>query len=441
MSFYLTWGIDRGLGISVPVSPYTPGGSTGVVGTAPPAAATIYTDVNNATVTLQEDVGSPVIERGVQCTAQHTFKCTYSQGVSILGQLGMGTIVVDSAGLFWRVLTATVQADSESKGNSAKLITVSECLSLDTPPDEFQVNSVDLGIDIIKHPRYFPNLYPTDAELMNLTGQIKETIIRAIQTYRDSPFFPTAATLYGLINGQVNNIIAAGLGNGTFVITIPNPNFRPQFSFQADLSIRDGSVAIVPTAAATSDGQTNDTTIPVAVNAATVSTFYDKDSISLAIAAAQEIITKLWRMEDSPYMPGVEVKYSQYTFLPPYLEMGSKLQDPTFIIPAYFIQPDRPLSELPPRGGGPPSPPPPIGDNIFVPNALLNPQDYSADGTVTGTTQISWLRKCDEIQYERTWFKRTQTWVGSAIGYFDKQIYSANERPKTPSDYQTFATS
>src|SRR6185312_154023 len=117
--------------------------------------------------------------------------------------------------------------------------------------------------------------------------------------------------------------------------------------------------------------------------------------------------------------------------------LGSFLEDPDFIVPNYFLQPDRPLTELPPRGG---ITFPVAGDNnIFVANAATNPQDFSSDGTVTGTTKISWLRKADEIQYERTWFKITYTWVGSAIGYFDSQLYGATARPTVPSDYQTFS--
>lgn len=434
MSFALTWGFDRGVGLTVPLSPYGTVG-TGIVGTAPPNTAYIVT--TGGVIALEEDVDSPTVERGIQATAQHKFTVTYYQNaVNLAAVMPMGTIIQDSSGNIWRLLTTTAQSDVGGKG---KLITVSESVSFDTPPDDFQINTVDLGLDIIKHPRYFPNLYPTTAELSTLTGQIKETIIRAIQTYRDSPFFPTAATLYGLINGQVQNIVAGGLGNGTFVITIPNPNYVPAFNFVADKNIRDGTLAITYTPAATANGQTNDATVSVSVNAATVNAFYDQSSVSLAIAAAQEIITKLWRMEDSPYMPGIEMKWTQYYFLPPYMNLGSYLEDPTFIVPDYFIQPDRPITELPPRSGIVVPPPSPSTDNVFRLNAAGNPQCFSANGMANGATKISWLRKADEVQWERGLAKITYTWIGSVIGYFDLQLYGASNRPVVPSDYQTFS--
>ncbi len=435
MSFALTWGYDRAIGTTVPNSPYGSGGFT-TLGTPPPVGSVLITDTSGTTIiTLQEDSNSPTIERGIQCTAQHRFTMGYSNAVGLSENLPMGTIIQDSAGNIWRLLTSTIESLSAER---ATLITVSESVSFDTPPDEFQVNTVDLGIDIIKHPRYFPNLYPTVDELGTLTGQIKETIIRAIQTYRDSPFFPTASTLYGLVNGQVQNIITGGIGNGTFVITIPNTNYAPQFDYVQDTDIQDGSGAITIPPVATANGQKNDPTIPISVNATTINAFYDADSVNLAVAAAQEIITKLWRQEDSPYMAGVEIKWSQYFFLPQLFNLGSYLEDPTLIVPDYFLQPDRPLSELPPRGTSP-IVPAPVDDNIFIGNAATNPQDYSDDGTAGGKTSISWLRKADEENWERGIVKITYTWVGSAIGYFDQQIYGATERPTVPTDYQTFS--
>jgi hypothetical protein len=430
MPFALTWGFDRAIGLTVPLSPYGTGG-TGVVGTAPPAGSVIISDVSGTTqITLQEDTDSPTIERGVQCTAQHKFSGSYDDINTLVNMIGMGLIVIDSNNFIWRVLTCTSQSMDATGG---KLITVSESLSFDTPPDEFQVNTVDLGIDIIKHPRYFPNLYPTTDEFGTFVGQVKEAIIRAIQAYRDTPFFPSASNLYGLLNGQIQNIQVSSLANGGWIISVPNPNFNPKINYQEDTTIQDGNGVVTPPPKATANGQVNDQSIPVSVDA----TALDDPSIQLARAAAQEIITKLWRMEDSPYIAGIELKWSQYFFLPPLFNLGSFLEDPTFIVPDYFLQPDRPITELPPRGGI--SYPVAGDDNIFKFNAQANPQDYSSNGNSDGATVISWLRKADEIQYERTWFKITATWVGSAIGYFDTQLYGRFNRPSSPSDYQTFS--
>ena len=439
MGFALTWGFDRALGYAVPLSPYGSGG-TGVVGTAPPAGSVLITDVNGNSITLQEDTDSPTIERGVQCTAKHSFTMSYSAAINLLDYLPMGTILEDSNGNIWRLLTANVQSEV---GTQAKLITVSESVSFDTPPDEFQINSVDLGIDIIKHPRYFPNLYPTADEMGTLIGQVKEAIIRAIQTYRDSPFFPATSQLTQFLNGQVQNGICSTLVNGQQVVTLPNINFNPlfpvvyQYTTDPDTYIQDGNsinfVPAYPDKATVPLLQVNDPSVYVSVDNITI----DNDSIALAYAAAQEIITKLWRQEDSPYLSGIEIKWSQFFFLPPIFNMGSYLQDPTLIVPDYFLQPDRPLTELPPRGGVLPSPP--LGDNVFDQNAIINPQDFSDDGTILGITQISWLRKSDEVQWDRGLCKITYSWVGSAIGYFDTDIYGATVRPSTPEEYTTFS--
>lgn len=437
MSFVLTTGFDRALGQNIPVSPYGTGG-VAAIGTAPPPSAVIITDINGTSITLQEDTDSPTIERGTQATCQHKFTMSYQTALNYIGVIGMGTIMQDSFGNIWRVLTCSIQSQ---EGTKAKLITVSESVSFDTPPDEFQVNTVDLGIDIIKHPRYFGNLYPTNAELGTIVGQAKEAIIRAIQAYRDAPFFPTAANLYGLINGNVQNTQISTLSNGSWVVTLPNVNYQPQLDFVSGSAlIQDGSghytspPAAVPSLVGSGvTSGTNDPNYYVSVNSVVLASY----SLSLAKAAAQEIITKLWRIEDSPYMPGIEMKWSQYYFLPPLLNLGSFIQDPTYIIPTYFLQPDRPVGGLPPRGGI--AYPVAGSDNIFQYNAAWNPQDYSANGTPSGVTQISWLRKADEIEYQRTWFKITYTWVGSAIGYWDLQLYGAYNRPTLPSDYVTFA--
>ena len=442
MSFALTWGFDRGIGLTVPLSPYGSGG-TGVVGTAPPDGSVLITDVSgNPVATLQEDVDSPTIERGTQATAQHRFTLSYTQALTLINVIGMGLIVQDSgtigAPTIWRVLTCSIQSKA---GGMATLTTVSESVSFDTPPDEFQVNTVDLGIDIIKHPRYFPNLYPTTAEFGTVIGQIKSQIINAILAYRDAPFFPSTTQLTGFLNGFVQNTCIGSLQSQNVQYAVPNPNFNSDLPVVQDTNIQaltatGGGISSPkpPAKATTANPSPNCPVIPVSVSS---SVSAQCPSVALALAAAQEIISKLWRQEDSPYLSGIEMKWSQYYFLPPYFNLGSYLEDPTYIVPNYFLQPDRPVTELPPRSGI--AYPVAGSNNIFQLNAAVNPQDFSSTGLSTGATQFSWLRKADEIQYERTWFKITYTWVGSAIGYFDPQLYGASARPQYPSDYQTFA--
>jgi len=439
--FAIANGVDRGIGTTVPFSPYVPGsGATGVVGTAPPPGSVMVTTGAAAGILMEEDPDSPTIERGTQCTCQHRFTYTnYEDAVNAWAVLGMGTILIDSAGNIWRLLTCSIQSEV---GGKCKLITVSESVSFDLPPDEFQVNSVDLGIDIIKHPRYFPNLYPTTAEFGTVVGQVKSSIIMAIQAYRDAPFFPAQNNVFGWLNGYIQTLQVSSFSSSNLKLYVPNPNYNPALPLVPDTNTQtldsDGSGGITsptpPPVATTASPSPNDASIPVSVASSVIEA---TASVALAMAAAQEIISKLWRMEDSPYAAGVEVKYSFYSFLPPLFNLGSYLEDPDFIVPDYFMKPDRALTELPPRGGM--SYPVAGDDNIFQYNAISNPQDFSDTGLVTGETVISWLRKADEVVWERGLCKMTYTWVGSAIGYFDPQIYGASSRPSVPSDYQTFA--
>jgi hypothetical protein len=77
-----------------------------------------------------------------------------------------------------------------------------------------------------------------------------------------------------------------------------------------------------------------------------------------------------------------------------------------------------------------------LNDTIFDDLALFNPQCYSSNGTTSGTVNISWLRQSDSVQYARTWFKITRTWVGSVVGHWDVDLYNQNARPSAPSDYR-----
>jgi hypothetical protein len=425
MPYPLPFGFDRGDGITkLPAFPYG-SGITGTFGTPTPGGAIRISSSQGTIIVPEEDIDSPTIERGEQCTCLHKFTMDWGYAMNLIGALGMGVIVEDSYGYIWRVLTASIQSQI---CNKAILLVTSESVNFDSPPDDFQVNTVDLGIDIIKHPRYFPNLYPTTQEFGTEVGQIKEGIIRAIQTYRDSPFFPTIQNVTGLINnmagtmvGPAQENIVALMRNGSFGYLSPNPNHDPS----------------IPTVTDFTDKGVPNTGNTLHIVKAYPLSFGQNASVNLALAAAMEIITKLWRMEDSPYVPGLEVKWSSYFFVPPYLNMGSYIEDPTRVIPDYFLEPDRPLTELPPRRGI--SYGTAHGYNIFQGNDDINPQDYSATGFPGGGVSISWLRKADEIEYQRTWFKLTRTWIGSAIGYFDYQIYGRWNRPTSTGDYVTFS--
>ena len=419
LPFNIPSGYDRADGVTpLPIQPYGTGG-TSTVGTATPAGALVVQGPGGGGFVVQESTESPTIERAEQCTVEHTLKdMTWLNALQCLGSLGRGAFMQDSFGYIWRVLSSKI---SSRRGGNAEFSYVAESISFDSPPDDFQITPVELGIDIIKYPRYFYALYPSTANYIdgsndytttvgtgsNTTtrAQVKSAIIRAIQTYRDSPYFPLSGQTS--LNSQVQNQVIASL-----------------------------STSIIPTLLTAS----SNTESPVNVTGDNV--------CSVAIAAASEIINKLWFQIDAPYIAGWQITWSQYFFQPVQLSPGGYIEDPSNIVPDFFMQAaaqailargqlgglNSNLDTLPPTPGG-------IYNTIFSGMASLNPACYSNTGQTGGLVSISWLRKADEVVYERTWFKVTHTWIGSPVGLWDNDIYGGYgyppQRPTSASQYNT----
>jgi hypothetical protein len=342
------------------------------------------------------------------------------------------------------------------RGGYAELSVTAESISFDTPPDDFQILPVELGIDIIKHPRYAWALNPfvSDNSTSTKVGdtdiyytQIKESIIRMIQAYIDSPFFPSADQ----VNGLIQNNVLTQIANGKINVTVPNPNFvAPTNSSTVAAPVSwNGKTSSLDKIA--SNVQNLVVSVPVDLT-------NDSDPITIAIAAAKEIISKLWRREDAPYLVGYEVTWTQYFFAPVYLNCGGYLEDPFGIVPFYFLSPptwsagnvqyyqDLARSNFVNSGYAP------DGDmslnnmdtvgangatSIFDQIVKINPQSYSDTGLDDGTLKISWLRKSDEVVYERTWFKVSRKWIGAPIGCWDTNLYLhfGEPRPQVASDF------
>ena len=380
-----------------------------VAGTATPAGSLeaayqnpVTGELGNGSIynfPIQELPDSPEIEIAEQCTTTKRFECPYAYVIQLTPLLPRGALLIDQEGNITRILNVRIQRQRATK---AILSITTESVSFDTPPDEFSCTPVELGFNILKHPRYFYALYPDPALDTTVEMQVKQSIIRAIQTYQDSPFFPSADLLNGLIQNQIYSNFAGGL----VTYTIPGT------AFTAPIVV-----------------QYNPTVTPSA-------------RIALAIAAAGEVIQKLWRLEDNPYLVGWQISWAVYYYRPPFLTPGGYIQDPIRNtnydnpgLPDYFYSTKNPPA-IDPGGTG-------SGTDIFSKMAILNPQCYSSDGTPGGNINISWLRKADDIDYQRTWFKVTRTWIGSAIGAWDFQLFGqgvpANggspNRPTVPSDY------
>lgn len=417
------------------------GSGTATVGSPTPEGAVTYNPSNAVTKAsqnggwtpfpfqIEELPDSPELERAEQATSVKRYRMPYQTGVSIISFLGRGSLLQDNEGNTLRVLSTSLKRE---KPNACVLTITSESTSFDTPPDEFSVEPIELGVDIVKYPRYFYALLPqpTDSAAVQ---QVKQAIVRAIQTYRDSPFFPpnSGQILNGLLlanqfSGQVHDNILSMITTGNVVVTIPNINFVTVDGTGAEVKpTADSSYAVQqfdaivypPKASSTDSPIVNPVNIRVSLDALTSS----NPSAQLALCAAQEIISKIWRQEDTPYQVAFQVTWSSYYFIKPQYNPGGYLEDPitdTGVLnpglPIYFYSPD--FTE---------------GTTIFDDIAQANPQCYSSDGTTSGVKAISWLRKADVVDYQRTWFKVTRTWIGAPQAHWDSNLYNQGSRPGT----------
>lgn len=388
----------------------------GFAGTATPDALVKVSAANGATtiagIQAEELPDSPEIERGEQATVTKRFRMPYNSGRQLLSVLYRGVILQDSEisptyGVpnLYRILSTRIQRE---KPEMCIFTIVSEGLTFDLPPDEFSLTPVELGINILKHPRYFFALDPNGpngkakvkvGDIEVTIGNILSSIIRAIQAYQDSPFFPNASNINGLIQLNIINQIVPD-SHGYLQVQYYNPTFNRAAKEIADPpNWYSGLNADKPAG-----------NWPYAI----VNIPSNTPGIQLALAAAQEIVQKIWRVEDNPYLVGFQMQWSTYFNFCPAISPGGYIEDPIAAgVPDYFTN----------------------SQGIFDYVAALNPQCYSSDGTSDGLANISWLRKSDDLDYQRTWFKQTRTWIGSAYGAWDSDIFSGGPRPSVPTDY------
>lgn len=362
------------------------------------------------------------MERAEQCTVRHRFTMDWQEALNRWSIYSRGTLLQDSASNFYRVLVCNIQ---HQKPDTAILDITSEALSFDNPPDEFQITPVKLGLDIMKHPRYFYALMPTNQIPTpwpaNVTADtdaqiaVKQAIIRAIQAYRENPFIPTAQAINNMV-GALHDSITCNFVTGKGVYAVPNPNFNSNFPATAPIEV-GGTVP----AAATSASDANPQYYYAAYDSGTTD---PNGKIALAMAAAREIIGKLWRMEDAPLVNGWEIVWSEYYWRPPFLNPGGYVENPMAASPAlpdYFVSP----AYIP------------DSTTIFDRLSVYNPQCFAVNGQYNGTVSISWLRDADTFEFQRTFFKVTHRWLGAPVGAWDADLYNQFNRPSSPSDYRS----
>jgi hypothetical protein len=353
-------------------------GVSGRIGTATPAGSILYQTSSGAMtiddVTIEELPDSPDIERAEQATISKTYRMSWTECLNRIAFIGRGTYAEDSFGNGYLVLSCSIKHEP---GGTGLMTIVMEAKTFDSPPDEFSIVPVELGVNIIKHPRYFYAFlgtgYGSTEELQN------QMVIRLLQDY----FENTNANYRNAIITMLTD--SAGVPTG---VGDQPPHWNSDTGAYDDGSLVSGT--------------------------------------AIAKAAAIEIIQKWWRGEETPYVVGYEMTFSQYYFVSPFLNPGGYIEDPMTEsypqLPEYFYSRDFP---------------PNAANTIFDYMPAINPQCYSDDGTSLGSVNISWLRKADQVEYQRTWFKKTMTWLGSPVGQWDIDLYTNGPRPSAAGDYRT----
>ena len=405
------------------------------LGTPSPSGAVTVDSANNSGIDSfepQEYADSPEIERAEQCTVTHRFIMSWQDGLAYSDTYPRGSVFADSNGDLYKVLSSKIQSKA---GGLCDLTVISEAITFDNPPDEFSLTTVSLNIDILKHPRYFFALNPSgdnstttttiDGNVLTINiSSVLQSIIRAVQTYRDSPFFPSKNNLNGLVQ---NNVLAQIYGD-SIDVNYPNESFDPNDDEVEPIKLTDSNYT---------DSVAKNCryfVIPVPTT---------DPAIDLATAAALEIISKIWRCEDTPYIAGYQITWSQYFYLPQKLNPGGYIENPFDDgngnkngqfpdLPDYVAEPSLPDYFYSTAS------PPDSSQTIFDDLPIYNAACYSSDGTQDGNYSISWLRQADTIEYERTWYKVTSTWIGSPVGHWDYDIYGGDTiRPTTTEEYNT----
>lgn len=398
----------------------------GLVVTAPDGVDTIDD------VPLNETPDSPIMERAEQETVTHTYTTSWENAKERYDIMPRGTLTQDSKGNLFRILSTSIQ---HLRGDVGQLHVVSEGI-IDCPPDEFSCVPVKLGLDILKYPRYFYALMPT-SQNPAFTGvadtpfqeSVKSSIIRMIQAYRENPFIPDSKNIGALVGTLHDNVLSV-FTSGKINIAVTNPNYDPAFKATPPPTIGTtypGNGNLPYPSAPAAQGDANPMIYYTEFDLANVADD-PNDRIITAFAAAQEMLSKLWRSEDTPLTVGWEITWAEYYPWPTILNPGGYVEDPLSEaavppLPDYFWQ-RRDAQGV-------------ITGDIFDFMEYANPQCYAIDGIAGNGTTISWLRDCDTVEFQRTWFKVTHKWLGAPIGAWDAQLYNSDDRPQVPTDYVT----
>jgi hypothetical protein len=125
------------------------------------------------------------------------------------------------------------------------------------------------------------------------------------------------------------------------------------------------------------------------------------------LPAAEELLNKYDKGEDSFYLPGFKIQWSTYFWAPQIMNPGGYIEDPISGggLPFFFwdTNTDSNSTHNP-------------DNSIFSQMAEINPNMYFGG--------ISWLRQADTLTLQRTWYRLTRTWIGGPLGRWDAELYT-----------------
>lgn len=346
-----------------------------------------------AEMPIEEEQDSPVVENAEQQTITHRFHGGVNNIATEMWGLHRGIIRTDSNGFYCKLLSAVMQ---RQPGGHATLQTVEELMSGDTPPDLFECTPVDMGLNIIKHPRYF---YAFMGEgLGSATEKANQMVIRLLQDYFENTTAAYRDALHAMFRNSLQEVVA---NPANYVGAGPQP---PGGKYNSTTGAWDW------------DMWDNEGTPD----------FPFVSGTAMALAAALEIVTKYWRGEEVPAIPCFQITWTEFSWSPLPMNPGGYVETPIDGgLPNYFWDTNFPPADTDTW----------LDDGMFALLADINPQLYSDSGFAAGVTNISWRREPDVPMRDRTFWAIQHRWIGSPVGYWDPDLYNQDHRPQVWSDY------
>lgn len=191
-------GYDRATGIG------------GLPGTPTPGGVILYKNNAETNRFFEEQPDSPNIERAEQTTIVHRFNVDKTTGLTYIQALQRGQMMTDSEGNLTKILSSNLDYQ---KGDRWTLSITAEGFgglsvgggvsTLDIPPDEFNVETLEFNPSIYRHPRYNTVIrYNLDSNgnIINPSLSNGYKIVNAINLSANAPQIGTQTANGSLIN-------------------------------------------------------------------------------------------------------------------------------------------------------------------------------------------------------------------------------------------------